>query len=262
MKKCIFSIILSGLLLLTACTPALLQQSADATVTKMAGDFYATQTAFAFQASLKEMANSTATKMAEDFYATQTALAYQTPTAFATATSPAKSQGVVNIESVNVRSGPGTAYPIQAYAVRNDKLTILGQAYNCGWLEVITSDGQTGWVSATYVTYSLACGDIAQASIPPVPTAVAQSQAGNNNPANTPSSSCDPSDSIVITNSTGGTVTLYLSGPASYSYNLGTGDTTLYVCSGTYSYTAYGCGGASDSGSMSTGESHEFYCSG
>ena len=79
-------------------------------------------------------------------------------------------------------------------------------------------------------------------------------------PYHTPVPACDASSSITITNSTDGTVTLYLSGPASYTFYLSTGDTTLSVCEGTYNYTAYGCGGASDSGSMSTGEAHEFYC--
>lgn len=260
MKKIVFSIILSGLLFLSACGPVSSEKSVDTAATKMAGEFYATQTAFANQAYLKEMGDATATKMAENFFATQTRLAYQ---AAATATSQSTSQAVVNIESMNVRSGPGTGYPIQTYAVRGDVLIILGQAYNCDWLQVKTTDGKTGWVSASYVVYTLACIEIAQATIPPLPTTVAQSQPGNNNnppPANTPPPSCDPTDSIDITNSTGGNVTLYLSGPASYTYNLGTGDTTLYVCPGTYDYTAYGCGGASDTGSMSTGESHEFYC--
>ena len=253
MNKWIVLIFLSGLFFLSACSSTFLGQSADNEATKMAGEFYATQTAFANQVYLKEMANTTATRMAEDSYATQTKMAYQAMVA-ATATFEATSQAVVNIESMNVRSGPGTAYSIQAIVVRNDKLIILGQAYNCSWLEVRTPDGQTGWVSATYVTFSLICSEIAQASIPPVPTAVAQSQ-----PGNIPSS-CDSPSSIDISNTTGGTVTLYLSGPTNYTFYLGTGDTSISVCPGTYSYTAYGCGGASDSGSISTGEAHEFYC--
>jgi hypothetical protein len=81
-------------------------------------------------------------------------------------------------------------------------------------------------------------------------------------PYHTPAPSCDQSSSIDISNTTDGQVTLYLSGPAEYVFYLGTGSTSLSVCEGNYSYTAYGCGGASDSGSMASGESHEFYCSG
>jgi hypothetical protein len=79
-------------------------------------------------------------------------------------------------------------------------------------------------------------------------------------PYYTPTPSCSASSSLYISNTTGGLVTLYLSGPASFVFYLNSGDTTLSVCSGTYSYTAYGCGGATDTGSMSSGESHEFYC--
>jgi uncharacterized protein YraI len=241
-KRFIFSILSSGLLLLAACSPDFLQQSTDATATKMAGDLYATQTALV---SLQQMVNATATKMAEGIYATQTQAAH-----IPTSASPTTSQAVVNIDSMNVRAGPGIAYAVQKFVVRGDILIILGQAYNCGWLEVKMPDGQTGWVSATYLTYNLACSDIAKSSIPPAPTSVAQS------------SSCDASSSIVITNDTGGSVTLYLNGPASFSFNLGTGESTVSVCPGSYSYTAYGCGGASETGNMSNGESHRFYCSG
>jgi hypothetical protein len=79
-------------------------------------------------------------------------------------------------------------------------------------------------------------------------------------PTNTPAPACEASSSIAITNSTDGQLTLDLSGPASYEFTLGTGDTTLPVCPGSYSYTAYGCGSASISGTINSGETHEFYC--
>ena len=71
---------------------------------------------------------------------------------------------------------------------------------------------------------------------------------------------CDGSGTITINNTTGGQLTLYLNGPAKYTFYVGTGYTYLDVCSGSYSYTAYGCGGASDTGSINSGEEHEFYC--
>ena len=76
------------------------------------------------------------------------------PTFSATATSPS-TLAVVNVESLGILSGPGTAYGIQAYVLRGDELTILGQTNNCAWLKVSTTDGETGWVAETYVTYSL-----------------------------------------------------------------------------------------------------------
>ena len=79
-------------------------------------------------------------------------------------------------------------------------------------------------------------------------------------PYYTATPACDIDSSIDISNTTGGQVTLYLKGPGAFTFYINPGDSSLPVCSGTYSYTAYGCGGASDTGTMSGGESHEFYC--
>jgi uncharacterized protein YraI len=265
MKKRFVSIILSGLLFLTACSPVSLQQMADATASKMAGDFYATQTGLAYPTYLQQMVNATTTAMAESFYATQTALANQAtaipiPFTTAIATFPSSSQAVVNIESLSVRSGPGTVYPVQAYVVRGDKLTILGQAYKCSWLKVRTTDGQTGWVSATYLVYSLACGEIALAPIPPVPTQVAQATLTKG-----PSGgSCDATSFITIINNTGGNLSVDLSGPANYHVGLGPGgNTTISVCPGSYYWSAStdGCGGGgSGSGNIDSGGTLTLSC--
>lgn len=71
---------------------------------------------------------------------------------------------------------------------------------------------------------------------------------------------CNVDSIIEINNTTGGTLTIYLSGTAKFTFVLGGGFTNLNVCAGNYSYTAYGCGGASDTGSINSGESHKFYC--
>jgi hypothetical protein len=76
----------------------------------------------------------------------------------------------------------------------------------------------------------------------------------------TPVPACDATGSVSIDNGTDGTVTIYLSGPANYTFYLGQGGNTVNVCPGSYSYTAYGCGGASDSGTVSDGDSISFYC--
>jgi hypothetical protein len=61
------------------------------------------------------------------------------------------------------------------------------------------------------------------------------------------------SSNVNIQNDTGSTVTLILSGPASYRFSLAPGKSTISVIKGTYQYTAYGCGGASISGSKKLG---------
>ncbi len=73
-------------------------------------------------------------------------------------------------------------------------------------------------------------------------------------PTNTPLPACDASFVVYIENNTGGTVTLYMKGPASYTFNLAAGNSTVNVCYGQYSTTAYGCGGASVNDSFNTGE--------
>ena len=72
--------------------------------------------------------------------------------------------------------------------------------------------------------------------------------------------SCSVNSVIYISNKTGATVTLYLSGPASFKFRVGPGEQTIDVCAGTYAYTAYGCGGGTLTGSMTSGEKTEFRC--
>jgi hypothetical protein len=76
-------------------------------------------------------------------------------------------------------------------------------------------------------------------------------------PTNPP---CSIDSTIEIDNTTGGIVTINLSGPMKFHFELPTGHTSMQVCSGSYSYKAWGCGGATDSGTLGSGEAHEFYC--
>ena len=71
---------------------------------------------------------------------------------------------------------------------------------------------------------------------------------------------CELDTSIVIKNDTGGQVTMYFTGPAKYTFYIAPGTQTLTLCSGEYSYTAYGCGNASTSGTAGAGDEIEFWC--
>ncbi len=53
---------------------------------------------------------------------------------------------------------------------------------------------------------------------------------------------------VVIQNDTGGYIRINLTGPATYSFSLGAGKSTINVIKGKYTYTVWGCGGASLSG--------------
>lgn len=78
----------------------------------------------------------------------------------------------------------------------------------------------------------------------------------------TPTPDTRPTVSVTIINDTGGTLTLSLSGPATYRFTLGPGRHTIRVIPGDYSYTVWGCGGASKSGtqSLSEGDEWRFWC--
>lgn len=84
----------------------------------------------------------------------------------------------------------------------------------------------------------------------PQPTAVP--------PTSTPA--CELGTSIEIKNDTGGQVTMYFTGPVKYTFYIAAGTQTLNLCSGEYSYTAYGCGNASISGTAGDGDEIEFWC--
>lgn len=81
-------------------------------------------------------------------------------------------EAVVQIDTLNVRSGPGTVYDVIGGVHRGDKLRVIGQANGCGWLKVIVSTKPQEWVAgeANYVTLNLPCISIPAALVPPTPT--------------------------------------------------------------------------------------------
>lgn len=92
------------------------------------------------------------------------------PTATTTAT-PSYDAAVV-ITALNVRIGPGTVYTRIGGVSQGDGLKVIGQAYNCRWLKVITPNDIEGWVSgdANYITYESSCESIPTVSISLTPT--------------------------------------------------------------------------------------------
>lgn len=158
---------------------------------------------------------------------------------------------VVSVPSLNVREGPSTDHNIIGGVKQGDILVVMGQALDCTWLKVSLPNGTIGWVSKQNVSFDLSCNAIPTAPYPTPPsTRIPVS----------PTQSCSTSEYLDITNDTGGTVTLYLSGPAKFTFYLSPGSNRLAVCPGTYSYTAYGCGGAMETGTLNSGESWTFYC--
>jgi len=68
---------------------------------------------------------------------------------------------------------------------------------------------------------------------------------------------------VKITNDTGGTITINLTGPATYRFSFGPGKSTMSVIRGKYSFTVYGCGGGTVSGvkNLTSRLTWRFWCS-
>lgn len=83
-------------------------------------------------------------------------------------------QAVVNTNTMNVRSGPGTNYPITGRVARGTRFEITGRNAAGDWWQVCCVNNQNGWVVGRLVnvtgntTNVEVVGDVA---LPPVPTA-------------------------------------------------------------------------------------------
>ena len=144
----------------------------------------------------------------------------------------------------------------------------LGESHTIQYGYTIDSEINDGWqdYQPQMVEFQILAEpvDIPTATSTPLPTWTPKPIIYTPRPTKipaTPVSACDAEAQIEISNTTDGTVTMYLSGPAKYTFYVPVGDTNYNVCGGQYSYTAYGCGGASLNGTISSGESHQFYCS-
>ena len=88
----------------------------------------------------------------------------------------------VQVQTLNVRSGPGINYSRIGSVDRGDQLTILGQVRGCSWLNVTTPNGTVGWVAgaAQYVSIDAPCSRIPEAVAPaPASGSASGSSAGS-----------------------------------------------------------------------------------
>ena len=58
----------------------------------------------------------------------------------------------VNVNSLNLRSGPGTLFEVLSTLPLGSKVTALGMAPGHDWVEIEDENGQTGWVFANLLT--------------------------------------------------------------------------------------------------------------
>ncbi|MDX1524578.1 MAG: SH3 domain-containing protein, partial [Anaerolineae bacterium] len=94
------------------------------------------------------------------------------PTATATPTetpTPLTPQ-VIAARTVNVRSGPGTNYPVVGSLPPNVPVMVSGRNGESSWWQIQAPDGRTGWVAGLVVeTRNVGGVAVAQAPPPPVP---------------------------------------------------------------------------------------------
>jgi hypothetical protein len=87
---------------------------------------------------------------------------------------PSRVEAKVNVSGLNVRTGPGTAYPIVGGLSQGDVVEVVGKNTAGTWLQMVypaDSDGRA-WIAAAYVdlTGSLAEVPEVSAPLPPPPT--------------------------------------------------------------------------------------------
>lgn len=97
--------------------------------------------------------------------ANPTSTSTPTPTAF-------RGTAIVVIETLNVRSGPGTSYSRVGTVKQDDRIVITGQVNNCSWLQLYSASGKPLWVSggSVFVALESACSNIPAVAPPPLPT--------------------------------------------------------------------------------------------
>lgn len=75
---------------------------------------------------------------------------------------PTPAIATVQVNRLNVRSGPGVDFPRIATGLLGEALTVLDQAEDCAWVQVRIPDGTEGWVAggAQFVTLDTPCDEI------------------------------------------------------------------------------------------------------
>lgn len=77
---------------------------------------------------------------------------------------------VVNTDSLNVRSGPGTNYPVVGALKRGAGVKVIGRSADSKWAKLAFSDVKEAWASVQFLTMNITFGQVAVAAAPPAPT--------------------------------------------------------------------------------------------
>ncbi|MBK8051358.1 MAG: SH3 domain-containing protein, partial [Anaerolineales bacterium] len=84
----------------------------------------------------------------------------------------------VLVDSLNIRSGPGTSYKVAGSAAKGTKLSVVGQSGSCAWLQIAKGGKTAGWVSGnpSFTKLSTACSKVPAATAPAATTGSSSAQ--------------------------------------------------------------------------------------
>jgi len=79
--------------------------------------------------------------------------------------------GTVTAYGLNVRTGPGTAYPVIGALSQGDTVEVVGKNVTGDWLQILYSAGTEGrgWIAAAYVELTGSLAEVPEVSAPPPP---------------------------------------------------------------------------------------------
>lgn len=64
-------------------------------------------------------------------------------------------EGIVDVSSLNFRSGPHLSYTAVGYLVSGERITLVGRNRTATWVQMILYNGYRGWVNASYIRSSV-----------------------------------------------------------------------------------------------------------
>ena len=73
---------------------------------------------------------------------------------------PVQATGVVNVDALNLRLGPGLEHQVLRLLNTGDALEITGRSENSLWLQVKLADGAAGWVYAEFMNTQTTIADL------------------------------------------------------------------------------------------------------
>jgi len=82
---------------------------------------------------------------------------------------PSEPRAVVTNDRLNIRSGPGTGYPIVGALLQDDEVTVTGRNKAGTWLAIRADDGTEGWVYADYTRVDTEVASLTVTQAPPPP---------------------------------------------------------------------------------------------